>query len=198
MKTVRNLIVILGDQLDRGASAFDGFDPALDRVWMAEAAEESTHVWSHKQRIVLFLSAMRHFREDLRAEGIDIDYTELADAAAGLGQLLQDAIRRLRPEQIVVTRPGEWRVLEMLRQASRENSLPLDLREDRHFFTTPEEFSAHAEGRKGLRMEFFYRELRRRFDVLMDGGQPVGGVWNFDKDNRGSFGKDGPDRKSVV
>lgn len=192
MKTVRNLIVILGDQLDRGASAFDGFDPALDRVWMAEAAEESTHVWSHKQRIVLFLSAMRHFREDLRAEGIDIDYTELADAAAGLGQLLQDAIWRLRPEQIVVTRPGEWRVLEMLRQASRENSLPLDLREDRHFFTTPEEFSAHAEGRKGLRMEFFYRELRRRFDVLMDGGQPVGGVWNFDKDNRGSFGKDGP------
>lgn len=193
MSTVRKLVVIFGDQLDREAPVFDNFDPLQDLVWMAEASDESTHVWSHKQRIALFLSAMRHFREDLSAEGIPIDYTELTDTASGLGQLLQDSIQRLQPKQIVATRPGEWRVLEMLRQVCLESGVPLDLLEDRHFYTTPAEFAAHADGRKGLRMEFFYRELRRRFDVLMDSDKPAGGAWNFDKDNRGSFGKKGPE-----
>ncbi|PDH31084.1 MAG: cryptochrome/photolyase family protein [Puniceicoccaceae bacterium MED-G30] len=192
MNPTRNLVIVLGDQLDREAAAFDGFDPAQDQVWMAEVSEESTHVWTHKQRIVLFLSAMRHFRDDLCAAGIPVDYTELSDSVASLGGLLEESIAQYQPECIVLTRPGEWRVLEMLREVCRKNEVPLDLREDRHFYTTPADFAAHAEGRKGLRMEFFYRELRRRFAVLMEGDQPVGGVWNFDKDNRGSFGKEGP------
>ena len=73
-----NLILILGDQLNRSSAAFDGFDPSRDRVWMAEVVEESTHVWSHKARIVLFLSAMRHFRDQLRAEGMRVVYRSLA------------------------------------------------------------------------------------------------------------------------
>ena len=192
MNPTRNLVIVLGDQLDREAAAFDGFDLAQDQVWMAEVSEESTHVWTHKQRIVLFLSAMRHFRDDLCAAGIPVDYTDLSDSVASLGGLLEESIAQYQPECIVLTRPGEWRVLEMLREVCRKNEVPLDLREDRHFYTTPADFAAHAEGRKGLRMEFFYRELRRRFAVLMEGDQPVGGVWNFDKDNRGSFGKEGP------
>ena len=73
-----NLILVLGDQLDRRSSAFDGFDRDRDRVWMAEVAEESTHVWTHKARITVFLSAMRHFRAGLQEEGITVDYTELS------------------------------------------------------------------------------------------------------------------------
>ena len=74
----RHLVLVLGDQLDRHGAAFDGFDGSRDRVWMAEVAEESTHVWTHKARIAVFLSAMRHFRSALEQEGIEIDSTELA------------------------------------------------------------------------------------------------------------------------
>lgn len=48
MPAPRDLVVVLGDQLDIDAAAFDDFDPARDAVWMAEVAEESTHVWSSK------------------------------------------------------------------------------------------------------------------------------------------------------
>ena len=87
----------------------------------------------------------------------------MTDTASGLGQLLQDSIQRLQPKQVVATRPGEWRVLEMLVRLP-PSGVSLDLQEDRHFYTTPAEFAAHADGRKGLRMEFFYRS-RRRYDV---------------------------------
>ena len=71
---------MLGDQLDEASSAFDGFDPSQDLVWMAEVAEESTHVWSAKQRIAVFLSAMRHFAEALRSKSYPLIYTRLDDA----------------------------------------------------------------------------------------------------------------------
>jgi len=58
---LRRLVIVLGDQLDLDAAAFDDFDPATDAIWMAEVDEESTHVWSSQPRTALFLSAMRHF-----------------------------------------------------------------------------------------------------------------------------------------
>jgi deoxyribodipyrimidine photolyase-related protein len=83
-------------------------------------------------------------------------------------------------------------VLEALKAVAAESGLALDIREDRHFFSTVREFAAHAKGRKQLRLEYWYRELRVRHQVLMDGAQPAGGQWNFDADNRESFGKEGP------
>lgn len=195
MKPIRNLIVIFGDQLDLDSSAFDGFDQQRDVVWMAEVAHESTHVWTHKQRIALFLAAMRHFRDALQQRGDRVHYTQLDDAKQTnkLPERLGIDLRALRPQQVIACRPGEWRVQQDLEEVCQDNDLPLEIREDRHFYTTPEDFAAHAEGRKSLRMEFFYRELRKRFDVLMDKkGKPLGGDWNFDKENRGSFGKSGP------
>ncbi len=194
--SVRNLIVVLGDQLNLDSSAFDDFDQKRDIVWMAEADYESTHVWTHKQRIAIFLAAMRHFREALKKRGDCVHYTQLDEAKKTnrLSERLGIDLRALRPDRVVVCRPGEWRVQQGLKKVCRENDVPLEIREDRHFYTTPEDFKAHAEGRKSLRMEFFYRELRKRFDVLMDkDGKPEGDAWNFDKDNRGSFGKSGPD-----
>ena len=189
---VRHLVLVLGDQLDRAAGVWDGFDPALDLVWMAEASQESTHVWSSKQRIVLFLSAMRHFAQALRADGVPLRYLELkGEAPAGsLAEALKATLRELRVERVLLTQPGDWRVLQALREAVGD--LPLDIREDRHFLSSVAEFAAHASGRKQLRMEFFYREMRRRHAVLMDADQPVGGAWNFDAENRASVGKNGP------
>ncbi|MBC7602075.1 MAG: cryptochrome/photolyase family protein, partial [Ramlibacter sp.] len=162
--------------------------------WMAEVAQESTHVWSSKPRTAVFLAAMRHFALAVRAAGRALHYTRLDDSANGdsLGAQLQADIVRLKPAQLVMTAPGDWRVLQSIKDVALANDLPLDIREDRHFFCSVREFAAHAKGRKSLRMEYFYREQRKRHRVLMEGDEPVGGQWNFDAENRESFGAAGP------
>ena len=194
MAELRHLVLVLGDQLDLDAAAFNGFDAAQDAVWMAEVAEESTHVWSSKPRTVLFLSAMRHFAQALRAGGRPLHYTRLDDPAnhGSLSTQLHADLARLRPTGLVMTAPGDWRVFQAIKGAALARGLPLDIREDRHFYCSVREFAAHARGRKSLRMEYFYRELRKRHDVLMQGDAPEGGQWNFDADNRGAFGAAGP------
>lgn len=191
---MRDLVLVLGDQLDLDAAAFDGFDAAQDAVWMAEVAEESTHVWSSQPRIALFLAGMRHFAEALREAGRPLHYRRLDDPGTrdSLAAQLAADIAALKPQRLVLTRPGDWRVLQALERVAREAGLPCELREDRHFFTTPADFAAHARGRKALRMEYFYREQRKRFGILMDGAQPLGGEWNYDVENRESFGAQGP------
>jgi len=194
MADLRTLVLVLGDQLDLDAAAFDGFDADLDAVWMAEVAEESTHVWSGKPRTAMFLAAMRHFALALSAAGRPLRYTRLeaASHSGSLGAQLQADITRLRPSQLVMTAPGDWRVLQAIKAVAEANRLPLDVRVDRHFFTSIREFAAHAKGRKSLRMEYFYREQRKKHDVLMESDDPVGGQWNFDADNRESFDTSGP------
>ena len=193
-RAVRQLVLVLGDQLGAKSSAFDGFDPAQDAVWMAEVAEESTHVWSQQTRIVLFLSAMRHFRDVLRGRGITVHYREVDEKenAGNFAGELKAALHRLKPQRVMVVEPGEWRVAQALEKTVRAAGLELEVRPNRYFFCTREEFAAHAKGRKQLRMEFFYRELRQRTGILMQDGKPAGGEWNYDVENRKSFGKEGP------
>lgn len=190
----RHLVLVLGDQLNRDSAAFDGFDPARDAVWMAEVAEESTHVWSHKARIAMFLSAMRHFRDALRAQGVAVHYRQLDDAAnsSNFRGELTATVSRLSPQRLTWVEAGEWRVQADLESTARALGVDFEVRPDRHFYCSREEFARHARGRKQLRMEFFYREMRRRYRVLMDGDEPAGGAWNFDPENRESFGVAGP------
>lgn len=194
MTTVRHLILVLGDQLDHQAACFDGFDAAQDMVWMAEVAEESAHVWSSKQRIAVFLSSMRHFADELRQKNISLHYTRLTDPmnTQQIGSELGRTITTLCPQAVIMTAPGDWRVLTAIKHTTAQHNCPLDIREDRHFFSTVRDFAQHAKGRKQLRLEYFYRELRERTGILMDEGKPAGGAWNFDHDNRESFGKEGP------
>jgi deoxyribodipyrimidine photolyase-related protein len=176
MAELRSLVLVLGDQLDLGSSAFDGFDAGSDAAWMAEVADESTHVPSSRPRIAMFLAAMRHFALALEAAGRPLHYTRL-DAPGNRGSLEQQLradIERLRPARLVMTAPGDWRVLRAIETVAAGCSLPLEIREDRHFFVSVREFAAHARGRKSLRMEYFYREQRKRHRVLMD---PQGGDW---------------------
>jgi len=191
---VRNLVLVLGDQLTPQSAAFDGFDSRQDAVWMAEVAEESTRVWSHKARIALFLSAMRHFRDAMRKKGITVHYRQLDDREnrGSLSAELAGAIQRLRPRGLRVVRPGEWRVLQCIAGTARQAHCELEVLPDRHFFATVDDFHAHAQGRKQLRSEFFYRELRRKQGVLTDGNRPEGGRWNYDSENRLTFARSGP------
>ena len=192
---LRHLVLVLGDQLNADASAFDGFEPGCDAVWMAEVREESEHVWSSQPRTALFLAAMRHFRDERRAAGQTVHYSELGQAAntGTLAGELARAVAELRPARLVLTEPGDWRVWRALEQAAEGLGLGLEVRPDRHFFASLEEFRLHALGRKQLRLEYYYRELRRRHRVLLDAsGGPEGGEWNYDQENREGFPKAGP------
>ncbi len=197
MPKLRNLIVVLGDQLDLEASAYDNFDARVDAVWMAEVADESTRVLSSRPRIVMFLAAMRHFALALKAVNRPLHYAQL-DAPGNQGSLatqLKADMERLRPARLVMTEPGDWRVLQAIKAVADASSTPLEICEDRHFLSSVSDFAAHARGRKSLRMEYFYREQRRRHSVLMDPqneSAPLGGKWNFDAENREAFGAAGP------
>lgn len=183
MSTLR---VVLGDQLSPDLSALRDLDAARDIVLMMEVVQESTYVRHHKHKIVLVLSAMRHFAQSLRAQGVRVDYVAL-DAAGNTGSLtgeLQRAVARHAPRGIVVTEPGEWRLLVQMQEWAARTGVPVELRADDRFLASRERFAAWARGRTSWRMEHFYREMRREHDVLMDGDAPVGGQWNFDADNR--------------
>ena len=144
---------------------------------------------------------MRHFAADLIKRKIRVRYINLEDPenTGAFESELTRAVTALNPTQIVCTQPGEWRVLTILERVRDATGLPLTILPDEHFLTTVEEFAAWAKDRTALTMEFFYREQRRKTGYLMEGhgkgAQPVGGVWNFDKENRLPFGKQGPSPK---
>ncbi len=177
---------ILGDQLTRSIPTLDGLDPALDTVLMVEVAEEATYVPHHKQKIVLILSAMRHFAEALRAEGIRVDYVHLDDpgnTGSFTGEL-ERAARRHLPDEIVVTEPGEARVLNAMEGWRTRLNVPVAIRPDTRFYCSRDAFARWAGGRSSYRMETFYRAMRERTGLLMEDGAPAGGRWNFDAENR--------------
>jgi deoxyribodipyrimidine photolyase-related protein len=160
---------------------------------MAEVEDESRHVPSHKARSALFLAAMRHFRDDLRRRGLGVEYRSLGDhAERTLAEALEVDLARLRPQRLVLVQPGEQRVAVAVEAAAGAAGVPIETRPDSHFFITPGEFQDWARGRKELRLEHFYRWMRRRTGLLMDGDQPAGGRWNFDAENRAAFGSEGP------
>jgi len=190
---VRHLVVVLGDQLDRESAALDDFDPDCDCVWMAEVDDEAQQVWSHKARIALFLAAMRAYRDALRGRGWRVEYAALGEHPH---QRLQDALAAtlavLTPAAVIWVQPGEWRLQQSLAAVIAASGTPLEARPDRHFYCTPEAFARWAGSKRSLTLEFFYRWLRQREGVLMQGRKPVGGRWNFDADNRAAFDARGP------
>lgn len=188
----QRLYVVLGDQLDPNATFLEQLDPATDWVWMCESLEESRHVPSHPMRSVLFLSAMRHYRQSLEKRHIHVHYHELETCTLSLSAQLAADLKRLRPKRIIYTLPGEWRLIVALRDVIKASGAEAVECNDPHFFVSPEEFSSWARGRSVLRLEHFYRYLRRQTGILMDGDKPIGGEFNFDTENRQSFGAKGP------
>ncbi len=186
MQRVRHLIVVLGDQLTPTLSSLSAADPSCDRVLMAELHDEATYVPHHKKKIAFLFSAMRHFAEELRAAGWAVDYVKLGspDNQPSFTAQVAHAIAAHRPERIRVTEPGEWRVLQEIRGWEALFSVPVDVLPDDRFVCSAPAFRAWANSRTSLRMEYFYREMRRQTGLLMDGDAPAGGKWNFDSENR--------------
>ncbi|MCB2080654.1 MAG: cryptochrome/photolyase family protein, partial [Novosphingobium sp.] len=182
------LIPILGDQLTRTLASLRGQTKADSVILMMEVAEETTYVKHHKQKIVLILSAMRHFAAELENAGWQVDYIRLDDPdnTGSFTSEVERAVKRQKPERIRVVEPGEWRVLEAMKEWQDTASCPVEILPDDRFLCSIEDFRDWAEGRDTLRMEMFYRDMRRRTGLLMDGDRPEGGQWNYDKDNRAS------------
>ena len=179
---VGRLVLVLGDQLTETLSALAQADKARDTVVMAEVADEAAYVRHHPKKIALIFAAMRKFAHALEQDGWTVAYTQLDDtdnAGSIVGELLRRAAQT-GASQVLATEPGEWRLIDKLKYAP----LKVHLLPDDRFLATHAEFEAWAEGRKALRMEYFYREMRRKTGLLMEGDQPAGGKWNFDHDNR--------------
>ena len=176
------LVLVLGDQLSPGVAALRHADRDRDVVVMAEVMEEASYVPHHPKKIALFFAAMRKFAARLEREGWRVLYTRLDDpenAGSIPGELLRRA-EETGASEVIATEPGEWRLIARLRD------LPLKLRmlEDDRFLASHSEFEAWAAGRRQLRMEWFYREMRRKTGLLMEGEAPAGGKWNYDHENR--------------
>ncbi|MCZ8153793.1 MAG: cryptochrome/photolyase family protein [Rhodobacteraceae bacterium] len=179
--TAPRLILVLGDQLTPDVAALRVGRPG-DVVVMAEVMAEGTYVPHHPQKIALILSAMQHFAEELRAGGWRVAYSRLDDpenTQSIAGELIRRAAE-VGAREVIATAPGDWR----LRAALADCPVPVTLLPDDRFLCSEGEFAAWAEGRKQLRMEFFYREMRRKTGLMMEGEKPAGGQWNYDHDNR--------------
>lgn len=201
----RLLAIVLGDQLDHQAAIFEHLDANTDTIWMAENEGEATHVWCHKLRLAFFFSAMRHFRDWLHDEGYTVRYHALeTDRRHDSGKTFEDILRadlkRLKPERVIVTQPGDHRVQHMLEAATDAVGIPLEILRDTHFYMSIDDFRGWASGRKTLTLETYYRKMRKDHNILMEanGKDPVGGEWNFDKDNRETFGKNGPGKTTAI
>jgi deoxyribodipyrimidine photolyase-related protein len=179
---VVRLVLVLGDQLTPGVAALRAADKARDVVVMAEVMGEGTSVPHHPQKIALILAAMRKFALALEAEGWRVAYSRLDDPENSqtiTGEVLRRAAE-FGTGDVLATKPGEWRLLRDL----EELPLTVTVLEDDRFIASEAEFAAWAAGRKQLRMEWFYRDMRRKTGLMMEGDQPAGGQWNFDHDNR--------------
>lgn len=177
---------VLGDQLTREVSSLRDAKPGEDIILMAEVMEETTYVRHHKQKIAFLFSAMRHFAADLRAEGFDVRYIRLDDEApcASFTDALLRTLSETAATRVIVTEPGEYRVLEMMRSWEATAPAPVEIRSDDRFYCSIDDFRRWAKGKSSYRLEYFYRDLRRHFDILMENDEPVGGQWNFDAENR--------------
>ncbi|MDM7980588.1 MAG: cryptochrome/photolyase family protein [Rhizobium sp.] len=178
--------LVLGDQLSHSLSALADADPETSLVLMAEVMSEATYVKHHKKKIAFLFSAMRHFAEELREKGLAVRYVTLDDPqnTQSLKGELARTLADTGAASVVVTECGEWRLADEMRGWEASLGVPVEIREDDRFLCSIEEFREWRKGRKQLRMEYFYRDMRRRHRVLLEGEEPVGGKWNFDAENR--------------
>jgi len=183
----KTLRLILGDQLSHNVSSLKDIDPENDTILMCEVWDEATYVKHHKKKIAFLFSAMRHFAEELKEKGYNVHYTKLDDKnnSGSFKGEIERAIKEHNINKVVVTFPGEYRVWQDMLTWEDDFDVDVDIKDDDRFLCTPEEFKDWAQDRKQLRMEYFYREQRKKYNILLDeNGKPEGGEWNYDSENR--------------
>jgi deoxyribodipyrimidine photolyase-related protein len=175
---------ILGDQLGPTHPALAAGDPKRDQILMVESRQRARQLRYHQQKLAFVYAAMRHRAQELRRDGWEVDYRTLDETetfAAGL----EAHLRQYHPERLVIMAPNDHATSQTLPALVRDAGLPLKILPSTMFLTAREEFASWAGQRRRLLMEQHYRRLRRKLGILMDTtGEPIGGAWNFDAENR--------------
>lgn len=180
------LLLVLGDQLDVAHGVLKNARPGVDTILMAEVAEEASYVRHNRHKIAFIFSSMRHFRDDLRQQGFEVLYYPYQAGMRSLLQAVAAGLEETRAREVRCCAPGEYRLLHEMRQW--QLPVPVELVEDDRFLASQEDFLLWAQGRKQLRMEYFYRLMRKKYQLLLDdSGKPEGGKWNYDSENRGGW-----------
>lgn len=188
---LKKLVLVLGDQLKADSSAFNHFDVATDEVIMIESEYEANYVWTHKAKIALFLSAMRHFAEVLKKKKYTLTYVK--ESKSSIVSVLKEHIQKHHFTHLVCVEPGEWRLRKELQDLADELGIYLTIEPDNHFYCGFDEFKAWVGDKKEIRLEYFYRYLRKKHKILIQAnGEPEGDQWNFDEQNRKPYPKKGP------
>jgi len=187
---MRTLRLILGDQLNINHSWFKVVDEDVVYVLM-EVVSETSYVTHHIQKIVAFFLAMRCFCDELRKRGHRVEYLKFDDLsnAQNFPENIQRLLEQGRFELFEYQLPDEYRLDQLLSSFVSGLQIPAKLHDSEHFLTERLELREMFKGKKSYLMENFYRAMRRRTGILMEGEQPVGGKWNFDLENRNKLPK---------
>lgn len=189
---MKNLRFILTDQLSNCISSLNDLQ-ANDIILLCEVMQEATYVKHHPKKIAFLFAAMRHFATELEAKGHQIRYVKITDHVntGSLAGEVKRAVKELGIERVIVTEPSEYRVKCMMESWEQLMGIPVEIRVDDRFLCSTQEFSRWASKRKQFRMEYFYREMRKKYKILIEkDGTATGGQWNYDKQNRKSPIKD--------
>jgi deoxyribodipyrimidine photolyase-related protein len=179
------LRLILGDQLNHNHSWFQ--EKNSDTLYvMMEMRQETDYVKHHIQKVIGFFSAMRLFAQNLENQGHQVIYLSL-DNERNTQSLIQNLVWLI--EQNKVTQfeyqlPDEYRLDELLNAFSAAINITTKIFDTEHFLSQRKEIGEFFKGKKTFLMESFYRRMRKKYDILMDGNEPLTGQWNYDADNR--------------
>ena len=190
LRPARTVRLLLGDQLNASHTWWQDVQDDVLTVMM-ESRQETDYAPHHVQKVLAFFLAMRSFAKERIAEGHHLHYLPIhgPDAVRPMMDVLRDVVRETGATEVRVQAPDEWRLDEMFQQASQawpdELGVSFSTDDTEHFLTGRTDLADHFTGKKQYLMESFYRMMRKRHDVLLDGaGQPEGGKWNDDANNR--------------
>ncbi len=179
------LRLILGDQLNANHSWFKTPEPRCAYVLM-EVRQETDYVKHHVQKVAAFFAAMRAFAKHLSTAGHRVTYLRLDDPQnrQSIPENIRHLLRTGKFGRFEYLLPDEHRLDVQLKELAASLPVPAAAADTEHFLTERHELGTLFDGKKRFLMESFYRRMRKRHGVLMDGEKPAGGFWNFDAENR--------------
>jgi len=182
---MKKLRLILGDQLNIKHSWFKDIDSDVTFLMM-EIRQETDYVKHHIQKIIAFFLAMRSFAKILEQEGHRVIYLHLDNPSnkQSLDKNIEWIVSKYKFDKFEYLYPDEYRLDLQLKSLSEQLAIPCGSFDTEHFLTDRLYLRSFFRGKKQMLMESFYRHMRRKYDILMDGKEPIGGKWNYDKENR--------------
>ena len=184
-----SLRLVLGDQLHESVSSLNDVQATDDLIVLMEVKPEADYAKHHKRKLVFIFSAMRHFAENLK-DKFRVKYFKLDDEdnKHSFVENIKVIIESEQLDKLILTEPAEYRLLKQFEAEFSSVDFEVEIRSDDRFFTSKKEFKEFAESQKDLRLENFYRSIRKKTGYLMEAnGKPVGGKWNYDHENRSAY-----------